>query len=176
MIFTPTPIAGAFLIELEPRVDSRGSFARAFCKREFAAAGIQDFDIAQCNLARTSQAGIVRGLHYQEYPAEERKLVRCLRGAVLDAIIDMRVDSPSYRAVYTVQLDAENRNALFIPGGVAHGYQVLKDETEFFYMTDQYYSPGLEKGVRFNDPKLGVRWPLAPRDVTDRDQSWPLLG
>ena len=174
MIFTPLSIAGAFLIDLEPRVDSRGSFARAFCKREFAAQGIV-FDVVQCNFARTLHAGVVRGLHFQEKPADEQKLVRCVAGGVLDALVDMRSDSPTYRAVFYTQLDSVNRKALFIPAGVAHGYQTLVDDTEFFYMTDQFYSPGDEKGVRFSDPALGIPWPLQARDVADRDQLWPLL-
>lgn len=174
MIFTKLPIDGAFLIELEPRADDRGSFARAYCRREMEAQGIR-FEVVQCNLARTHHAGVVRGLHYQEPPAEEQKLVRCLNGAVLDALIDMRPQSPTYRAVYHTRLDAENRRALFVPSGIAHGYQVLAEATEFFYMTDQFYSPGLERGVRFDDPKLGVPWPLPPRDVAARDREWPSL-
>jgi dTDP-4-dehydrorhamnose 3,5-epimerase len=174
MKFTRVSIDGAFLVDLEPREDSRGSFARVFCKREFAAQGV-DFEIAQCNLARTHHAGVIRGLHYQKPPANEMKLVRCLRGAVLDALIDMRADSPTYRRVYSTRLDAESRRALLVPAGVAHGYQALADDTEFFYMTDQYYSPGLEEGVRFSDPALGIDWPLPPRDVAERDQLWPLL-
>jgi len=174
MIFTRLPIAGAFLVELEPRGDARGSFARAYCKREFEAQGIS-FDVVQGNLARTHHAGVVRGLHYQEPPADEQKLVRCLSGGVLDGLIDMRPDSPTYRKVYSTRLDAQNRRALFVPSGVAHGYQVLLDGTEFFYMTDQYYAPGQERGVRFDDPKLGIEWPLPPRDVADRDRQWPLL-
>jgi dTDP-4-dehydrorhamnose 3,5-epimerase len=174
MIFTPIPISGAFLVQLEPRGDARGSFARAFCRREFEAQSIQ-FEVVQCNLARTHQAGVVRGLHYQEPPAEEQKLVRCLAGAVLDGLIDMRPGSPTYRSVYSTRLDTENRHALFIPSGVAHGYQVLADNTEFFYMTDQFYAPGQERGVRFDDPKLGIAWPLPARDVADRDRQWPLL-
>jgi dTDP-4-dehydrorhamnose 3,5-epimerase len=174
MIFTKLPIAGAFLIELEPKSDDRGSFARAYCRREMEAQGIA-FEVVQCNLARTHHAGVVRGLHYQEPPAEEQKLVRCLNGAVLDALIDMRPQSPTHRAVYHTRLDAENRRALFIPSGIAHGYQVLAEATEFFYMTDQFYAPGLERGVRFDDPKLGVPWPLPPRDVAERDRTWPSL-
>ena len=175
MIFTQTAIAGAYVIDLEPREDSRGSFARIFCQREFAQHGLS-LPIAQCNLARTHRAGVVRGLHYQEKPAEEQKLVRCIAGAVLDVLADMRPDSPTYRAVFSVQLDAANRKALFVPGGVAHGYQVLADNTEFMYMTDQFYAPGAEKGVRYSDPSLGIAWPLPARDVTERDQQWPLLG
>ncbi len=174
MLFTPTSLAGVFLIALEPRTDERGSFARAYCKREFAAAGIA-FDIVQCNLAHTHHAGVVRGLHYQEKPAEENKLVRCVAGAVFDALVDMRPTSPSYRKTFCTRLDPQNRQALFVPAGVAHGYQALADHTEFLYMTDQYYAPGVEKGVRFNDPVAAIAWPLPPRDITERDQNWPLL-
>lgn len=174
MIFTPISIAGAYLVDLEPRVDARGSFARAFCQREFEAQGIV-FNIAQCNLARTLQAGVVRGLHYQEHPHEEQKLVRCVAGAVHDVLVDMRPASPTHRAVYCARLDTTNRQALFIPAGVAHGYQALEDHTEFLYMTDAFYVPGVEKGVRYSDPAIAVAWPLPPRDVAERDTQWPLL-
>lgn len=159
MIFTPTPIAGAFLVELDPRADSRGTFARAFCRREFAAAGI-DMEIVQSNLARTTNAGVVRGLHYQRPPGQERKLVRCVAGAMFDALVDMRPESPTCREAWWVRLDTVTRRALFVPGGVAHGYQALADGTEALYMTDQYYMPGLETGVRFDDPALGIPWPM----------------
>ena len=175
MIFTPISIAGAYLVDLEPRVDARGSFARAFCQREFEAQGIT-FNVAQCNLARTLQAGVVRGLHYQEPPHDERKLVRCVAGAVYDVLVDMRPASPTYRAVFCTRLDAVNRQALFVPAGVAHGYQALEDNTEFLYMTDAFYVPGVEKGVRYSDPAIAVAWPLPPRDVAERDQQWPLLA
>lgn len=175
MIFEPLEIIGAYRVLLEPRIDERGSFARAFCQRELQSAGIE-FNVAQANLARTRKAGVIRGLHYQPEAAPERKLVRCLRGAVFDAIVDMRPDSPSYRRAHTMRLDDENRHALFIPAGVAHGYQVLAPDTEFFYMTDQFYVPGLERGVRYSDPSLGIDWPLEPHDVAQRDQEWPLLS
>jgi dTDP-4-dehydrorhamnose 3,5-epimerase len=174
MLFTPTTIQGAWVVDLEARSDPRGSFARAFCKREFEAHGIR-FDVVQANLAFTLHAGIVRGLHYQEAPHEDQKLVRCVRGAVLDVIVDMRPASPTYRAVFAVRLDAVDRRALFIPGGVAHGYQALEDRTEVLYMTDQFYTPGLERGVRYSDPHLGSPWPLPARDVAERDEKWPLL-
>lgn len=175
MRFTATPIAGAWVVDLEPREDHRGSFARAFCVRELGAQGIR-FQVAQANLAHTHHAGVVRGLHYQEPPHDDQKLVRCVAGAVFDVIIDMRPQSTTHRAVFSIQLDAQRRQALFIPGGVAHGYQALQDATEFLYMTDQFYTPGLEKGVRYSDPALGVCWPLLPRDVAERDAQWPLLG
>lgn len=175
MIFTPTSIAGAFLIDLELREDHRGSFARAFCRREFAQAGIE-FGIVQCNLAHTLKAGVVRGLHFQEPPAEERKLVRCVAGAVFDALVDMRSSSPTHRAVFHARLDPARRQALFVPAGVAHGYQALEDGSEVLYMTDQYYAPGVERGVRYSDPRLAIPWPLPARDVAERDQQWPLLS
>lgn len=175
MIFTPTRILGAWLIDLEPREDHRGSFARVFCRREFEMQGIQ-FEVVQCNLAHTRHAGVIRGLHYQEAPAEEQKLVRCVAGAVFDVLVDMRPASPTYRAVYCVQLDTVARQALFIPTGVAHGYQALADRTEFLYMTDEFYSPRAEMGVRYSDPAIGIAWPLPPRDVASRDQEWPLLA
>jgi dTDP-4-dehydrorhamnose 3,5-epimerase len=174
MKFKQTTIAGTYLIELEPRVDSRGSFARVFCKRELAAQGIE-FQVAQSNLARTHKGGVIRGLHYQEAPAEEQKLVRCVAGAVFDVLVDMRPGSSTFQSVYHVRLDAVNCSALLIPAGVAHGYQTLADSTDFLYLTDQFYSPGDERGVRYSDPRLAIPWPLPPRDVTERDSNWPLL-
>lgn len=174
MKFRSTPVGGAFLIELEPNTDARGSFSRSFCKREFAENDIA-FDIVQSNLAHTRHAGIVRGLHYQEHPRQERKLVRCIAGAVFDVIVDMRRDSATYLATYQVRLDPENQHSLFIPAGVAHGYQALERDTVFMYMTDEYYSPGLEKGVRYDDPALAIAWPLPPRDITERDRAWPSI-
>ena len=175
MILTPTPITGAFLVDLEPRVDSRGTFARAFCRKEFATAGI-DMEVVQSNLARTSHAGVVRGLHYQRPPGQERKLVRCIAGAMFDALVDMRPESPTFHQAWWIRLDPVARQALFIPHGVAHGYRALEIDTEVLYMTDQYYMPGLEMGVRFDDPTLAIPWPLAARDVTPRDLQWPLLS
>jgi dTDP-4-dehydrorhamnose 3,5-epimerase len=174
MIFTPTAIKGAFVIDLEPRDDHRGSFARAFCRRELGAAGI-DFDVVQCNLAHTRHAGVIRGLHFQRAPAREQKFVRCVRGAVFDALVDMRPASPSYGEAIWVHLDAVRHRALFVPSGVAHGFQSLTDHTEVLYMTDHYHVPGLEAGVRFDDPAFSIPWPLAPRDLSERDLQWALL-
>ena len=175
MKFRETEIAGAYLIHLEPRVDDRGAFSRAYCKREFEGAGIS-FDVVQSNLAYTKDAGVIRGLHYLESPLQESKLVRCISGAVLDVLVDMRPNSPTYRATLETRLDAQNGDALFVPTGVAHGYQSLEQNTEFIYMTDQFYEPGLEKGVRYSDPALGINWPLPPCGVTERDLNWPLLS
>jgi dTDP-4-dehydrorhamnose 3,5-epimerase len=174
MRFTPTSIEGAYLVELEPHVDERGSFARAFCDREFAEAGIE-FMVVQANLARTNRRGTVRGLHFQIEPREQ-KLVRCLRGSVFDVIVDMRPTSTSRHRVFHTILDDDDRRALFIPAGVAHGYQTMADDTEFMYLTDQHFVPGLEHGVRYSDPKLAIPWPVEPLGVTDRDASWPLVS
>ena len=174
MIFTPVPIEGAFLVDLEPIADDRGSFARAFCKREFAEAGIE-FDVVQCNLARSHGAGVVRGLHYQRSPADERKLVRCVAGSIFDAVVDLRPDSATFRRSWWTWLDAVRRQALLIPPGVAHGYQSLQVGTEVFYMTDQFYTPELETGVRYDDPALAIPWPLPVGEVSPRDRRWPLL-
>jgi dTDP-4-dehydrorhamnose 3,5-epimerase len=173
MIFRPTPISGAYVVELDLRNDDRGSFARAFCVRECNAAGIE-FSVVQCNLAQTKRAGTVRGLHYVP-PDREGKLVRCISGAVLDVIIDVRPGSATLHRVFQVELNPANRLALFVPGGVAHGYQALTDQSEFLYMTDEFYVSGKERGVRFDDPALGIAWPLPPVHIAPRDREWPLL-
>jgi dTDP-4-dehydrorhamnose 3,5-epimerase len=173
MRFQETPVAGAFIIELEPRVDERGSFARVFCQRELAAAGAH-FEVRQANLAHTVTAGVVRGLHYQVDPPEQ-KIVRCIAGAVFNAIVDVRPDSPTRLATFHLLLDPVDRVGLFVPAGVAHGYQALEERTEVMYLTDQFYEAGRERGVRYCDPALAIRWPITPRNVTPRDEQWPLL-
>jgi dTDP-4-dehydrorhamnose 3,5-epimerase len=175
VIFTPVPIDGAYLVDLEPIEDHRGFFARAFCQHEFAEAGLS-FEVVQSNLARSTHAGVVRGLHYQRSPADERKFVRCIAGSVFDAIVDMRPDSPTHLRAWWVELDSEERRALLIPAGVAHGYQSLTDGAEILYMTDHLYTPELETGVRFDDPAFSIPWPLPARDLTERDRNWPLLS
>ncbi len=174
MRFQPLPIAGALRIEVEPREDDRGSFARVFCLKELADQGL-DFQVRQANLAQTRLAGTVRGLHYQVAPALERKIVRCVVGEVFDVIVDMRPDSPTFRAVHWERLSATNRVALFVPALVAHGYQTLDDGTDFFYLTDQFYRADKEVGVRPLDPSLAIPWPLPPVGMTARDIGWPLL-
>lgn len=173
MRFTKTPVEGTFVVDLEPHVDDRGSFARAFCAEEFHQAGIA-FEVAQVNLSGTVQAGTIRGLHYIEQPPEQ-KFVRCVRGAVLDVIIDMRAGSPTRYVTHVVELDERGGRALFVPAGVAHGYQTLVDNVQFLYLTDFVFRPGLERGVRFDDPALEVTWPLPVSVVADRDRAWPLI-
>lgn len=174
MIFHPTSIHGAWMVEPEPRQDGRGSFTRAFCLREFAGQGL-GFEVVQANLAKTVNAGVIRGLHYQEPPEEDQKLVRCVAGAIHDVIIDTRPSSPTYLAMHQVRLDDDNGWAIFVPGGVAHGYQALASQTSVMYLTDRYYRPGLERGVRWDDPRLAADWPLEPRDMAERDRNWPWL-
>ncbi|PID96376.1 MAG: dTDP-4-dehydrorhamnose 3,5-epimerase [Actinomycetales bacterium] len=173
MIFHPTPVKGAFVVELEPNADDRGWFARAFCQEEFRAAGI-DFVVCQANLSGTAAAGTIRGLHFIAEPPEQ-KLVRCTAGAVWDVMIDMRPESPTYRESFATRLDAASGAAVFVPAGVAHGYQTLTDDVQFLYLTDFVYRPGLEQGVRYDDPQLGAAWPIPVSVVSDRDRGWPSI-
>jgi dTDP-4-dehydrorhamnose 3,5-epimerase len=174
MIFTETLLPGAFVIDLEPRGDDRGFFARAFCRREFEAHGLKA-DIAQTNMSFNRRKGTLRGLHFQFPPAAETKLVRCSRGAILDVIVDLRPESPTYLQHVAVELTAENRRALFVPERFAHAYQVLEDDTETTYYVGEFYTPSLESGLRFDDPRLGIAWPLEPAEMSPKDRVWPLL-
>jgi len=174
VIFTETPIPGAWIIELEPRHDERGFFARTFDAVEFRAHGLDD-RVAQESVSYNTRADTLRGLHYQAPPHEEAKLVRCTRGSVLDVIVDLREGEPSHRRWFSVELDAGTRRMLYVPEGVAHGFQTLVDDTEVHYRINREYSPDHARGVRFDDPSLGIAWPDAERTVSERDQRWPLL-
>lgn len=172
MRFVATPIAGAFLVETEPAVDDRGFFARTFCRDEFMAHGLEP-DLAQCSISFNKRRGTLRGLHYQTKPYEEAKLVRCTQGGVFDVMLDLRLDSPSYLAWFGVELNAMNRHALYIPEGVAHGFQTLTDDTEVFYQMSKSYHPESARGVRWNDPAFNIRWPHSEPTISVRDQSYP---
>lgn len=174
MRFVPTPLEGAFEIELTPFADERGSFARAFCAHEFAEAGLRA-DCAQVNLSFNHRAGTIRGLHYQRLPAAETKLIRCTSGALYDVIVDLRPDSPTYLQHHGVELSAGNRRALYVPELFAHGFQTLVDGTEALYQVSEFYTPGAEGGLRFDDPVLAIQWPLDVTSISDKDQGWPLL-
>lgn len=175
MILTPTAIGGAVLVELERREDERGFFARAWSEEEFTAAGLVA-RLAQCNVAFNERAGTLRGLHFQRPPHEDVKLVRCTRGAVYDVIVDLRPDSPTYRRWLGVELNDRNRTALYVPAGCAHGYQTLVDATETLYLHSAPYAQGSEGGVRWDDPALGIDWPVCERRiVSGKDRSWPDL-
>lgn len=174
MLFTATKLAGAYVIEAECHEDSRGFFARTFCAREFKNHGLTT-DLAQCSVSLSHKRGTLRGLHYQLPPAGEVKLVRCTAGAVLDVIIDLRPDSPTYLQHVGVELTAENRRAIYIPQMFAHGLQTLKDNTEVFYQISEFYTPDKSTGLRFDDPKLKIQWPLPVTSISERDLKWPLL-
>jgi dTDP-4-dehydrorhamnose 3,5-epimerase len=174
MIFTKTELDGAYLVDLERREDSRGFFARTFCVREFEEQGLES-EFVQCSISLNRQRGTVRGLHYQLPPACEAKLVRCTAGAVHDVIVDLRPDSPTYLHHIAVELTARNRRALYVPEMFAHGFQVLEDETEVFYHIGAFYVPEQSTGIRYNDPKLGIHWPLPVTAISVKDRSWPLL-
>ena len=174
MIFTETKLKGAFIIEIERREDSRGFFARAFCQREFADHGLKPV-IAQANIAFNKTKGTLRGMHFQYPPAAETKLVRCTRGAILDIIVDLRPESPTYLRHIAVELTADNYRALYVPERFGHGYQVLEDRTETSYQVGEFYTPGSEGGLLYNDPRLGLKWPLPVGDMSPKDAAWELL-
>ena len=169
-----TKLPGVYVIELERLEDSRGFFARSFCARDFAQHGLHA-EFVQCNVSYNSRRGIVRGMHFQRPPASETKLVRCTRGTIYDVVVDLREDSATFRRHLAVTLSAEERNALYIPERFAHGFQTLEDDTEVFYQMGNYYSPGAATGLRFDDPKLGIEWPLPASSISEKDLAWPLL-
>jgi dTDP-4-dehydrorhamnose 3,5-epimerase len=174
MRFHPTRLPGAYLVEPEPHIDDRGSFARTFCAREFRDQGLAQ-SFVQCNLSWNATKGTLRGLHYQRPPAPEAKLVRCTAGSVWDVIVDLRPDSPTYLQHVGVELLAGNRLALYIPEMFAHGFQTLDNGTEIFYQMTAFYAPDLAAGVRHNDPRLRIDWPLPVSSISEKDQQWPLL-
>jgi dTDP-4-dehydrorhamnose 3,5-epimerase len=174
MKFIETKLEGAFIVEPELHEDSRGFFGRTFCAREFGERGLER-NFVQCSISLNRQKGTLRGLHYQRPPAPEVKLVRCTVGALYDVIVDLRPDSPTYGQHIGVELTGRNRRALYVPKMFAHGYQTLEENTEVFYQISEYYASETATGVRYNDPKLGIQWPLAVADLSDKDAKWPLL-
>ncbi|ADI64866.1 dTDP-4-dehydrorhamnose 3,5-epimerase [Trichormus azollae] len=174
MIFTKTELPGAFIIDLEEKPDQRGFFARTFCAQEFANHGLKP-TVAQCNLSFNHIKGTLRGMHYQLLPAAETKLVRCTQGAIYDVIVDMRPEFPTYLSHIGLELSAENRRALYVPEMFAHGYQALTDGAEVVYQVGEFYTPGYERGLRYDDPLLEISWPLAATEMSDKDRNWPLL-
>jgi dTDP-4-dehydrorhamnose 3,5-epimerase len=172
MIFHEVAVEGAYVIDIEPRGDDRGFFARTFCRKEFEALNLNPH-LAQANIAFTKARGTVRGLHYQLGPHAEAKLVRCTAGALYDLIVDLRPHSPTYKKWIGVELSSSNYRMLFVPQGCAHGYQTLVDESEISYNASEFYSPEAERGVRFNDPAFNFNWPLQVTSISDKDRSWP---
>ena len=174
MLFQDTPLQGAFTIDLEKRGDERGFFARLFCEVEFAAAGLES-RFVQINTSGSAKRGTLRGMHFQLPPAAEVKVVRCIRGALYDVIVDLRPDSPSFRKWFGAELSADNRRMMYVPRGFAHGFMTLEDDTEALYLVSAFYAPQQERGLRFDDPAIGIEWPLVPGEMSDKDRSWPDL-
>ena len=173
MIFTPAGLDGAWVVDLEPIGDDRGFFARAWDRLEFAERGLST-ELAQFNISFNRRKGTLRGMHYQEAPHAEVKLVRCTRGAIYDVIVDLRPESPTHARWVGVELTAENRRALYVPEGFAHGYQTLADDTETSYQVSAFYAPSSERGVRWDDPAFGIEWPdPEPPVMSEKDRAWP---
>jgi dTDP-4-dehydrorhamnose 3,5-epimerase len=175
MIFRETPLKGAYQIDLDVRPDVRGFFARTFCRREFESRGL-DPGVAQCSLSYNRQRGTLRGMHYQQTPHEEAKLVRCVRGALYDVIVDLRRDSPTFRQWAAFELRAEpGRPAtmVYIPPGFAHGFQTLEDDTEVLYQMSEFHAPEAQRGFRWNDPAFAIRWPEPVQMISERDRTFP---
>lgn len=174
MIASETALAGAYVLDIEPVADARGFFARVYCEHEFVKLGLDPF-IAQANISLNHHKGAVRGLHFQYPPHAETKVVRCTRGAVLDVIVDLRPESPTFLRHVAVELSGQNRKSLYVPRRCAHGYQVLEDDTELLYLMGEFYAPDAQGGLRYDDPRLGIVWPHAAKELSARDQAWPLL-
>ena len=171
MVFNPTPLQGLYLIDLEKRGDDRGFFARAFCEKEFAAQGLVT-RFVQVNNSLSAQKGTLRGMHYQLAPRAETKLVRCIRGALYDVVLDLRPSSPTFGRHFGAELTSENRRMMYVPKGFAHGFLTLTPDTEALYFVDEFYAPEQERGVRWNDPKFNIVWPTLPAVLSDKDRNW----
>ena len=174
MKFVPTPLEGAFVVEPELIEDERGFFARSFCRDEFRARGL-DPAVVQCNISFNSKRGTLRGLHYQAKPHEEAKLVRCTQGVIWDVIVDLRESSATRYRWFAVELNSNNRRALYVPAGFAHGFQTLADDSEVLYQMSEFYHPESARGLRWDDPVIGISWPSADPVLSPRDRSYPLL-
>jgi dTDP-4-dehydrorhamnose 3,5-epimerase len=173
--FIETRLPGAFIIEAELIEDQRGFFARTFCRREFEARGLNP-NIVQCSISFNLKKGTLRGMHFQAAPYGEAKLVRCTMGAIYDVVIDLRADSPTFKEWTAIELTAENRRMLYVPEWFAHGFQTLKDNTEVLYHMSEFYRPDSTRGLRWNDPEFGIRWPVPVTVVSVKDSNYPLIG
>lgn len=169
-----TPLEGAYLIEPERRGDERGFFARFFCEREFAAAGLET-RFVQINNSFSASKGTLRGLHYQLPPAAEVKLVRAVKGALFDVIVDLRAGSPTFGQWFGAEIDEDNRLMMYVPRGFAHAMLTLRDGAEALYLASAFYSPAHERGLRYDDAAIGIQWPIAPVEISNKDRSWPDL-
>jgi dTDP-4-dehydrorhamnose 3,5-epimerase len=172
MFFNPTPLLGAYLIDLDKKEDERGFFARTFCEHEFSEHNLVS-RICQVNNSLSKRKGTLRGMHYQLAPKAETKIVRCTRGALYDVILDLRTDSPTFGKNFGAELTADNRRMMYVPKGFAHGFITLVDDTEALYLVDEFYSPENERGLRYDDPKFQLQWPAEPTVISERDKSHP---
>ena len=175
MIFQETKLQGAYIIELEKNVDDRGFFARTFCVNEFQEQGLS-FNPVQTNLSFNEKSHTLRGMHYNESPHEEAKVVRCVRGSIFDVIIDLRDESPTKNEWVGVELTAGNCKSLYVPKGFAHGFLTLKPETEVSYLMSDFYVPGKGRGIRWDDPFYDIHWPGEPAVISEKDNGWPYKG
>lgn len=171
MIFTETKLKGAFVIELEKREDNRGFFARTFCQKEFADHGLET-RFVQANMSTNHIKGTLRGMHRQVDPHQEVKVIRCTKGAIFDVIVDLRKDSPTYKQWFGVELTDQNYKMLYVPKDFAHGYLTLSEEAEVTYLVSEFYTPGAESGLRYNDPAFGIEWPAEIKLISDKDREW----
>ena len=175
MKFSPTPLDGAFVVKLETVQDERGFFARAFCENEFRSHDLE-FKVAQCNISFNRSRGTLRGLHFQRKPYEEPKLVRCTRGIIWDVIVDLRESSPTRLRWFATELDSHSSEALYVPRGFAHGFQTIEDHSEVLYHMFEFYHPEYAEGIRWDDPIIGIKWPIPNPILSERDRALPLLG
>jgi len=172
MLFQETPLQDAYLIELERKGDDRGFFARFFCEKEFASAGLTT-GFAQVNNSLSAKKGTLRGMHYQLQPSAEVKVVRCIKGALWDCIADLRPDSPTFGKWFGAELNEDNRAMMYVPRGFAHAILTLSDNTEALYLVSDFYNPQTERGLRYNDPWLNIEWPIDPVEISAKDAAWP---
>jgi dTDP-4-dehydrorhamnose 3,5-epimerase len=172
MIFTPTSLEGAFVIEIQKLEDERGFFARTFCQREFQEHGL-NFSLLQCNISYNKTKGTLRGMHFQVFPHQEAKLVSCTRGAFHDVIIDIRPDSPTYMKQFAIDLTADANNALYVPEGFAHGFLTLEPDTYVYYQMSEFYELGYARGIRWNEPAFNIEWPGEVKMISERDANYP---
>lgn len=175
MHFSKTPLAGAYLIDLDKKGDDRGFFARFYCTNEFKNIGL-DNNFVQVNNSLSAYKGTLRGMHYQLPPKAESKLVRCIKGSLYDVILDLRQDSPTFGHSYGCELTAENRRMMYVPKGFGHGFITLADDTEALYLVSEFYAPELERGIRWNDPHFNIQWPIAPAIVSEKDEQHPFFN
>lgn len=175
MIFQETALEGAYIIDLKPFTDDRGLFARTFCQREFAKIGHHKAFV-QFNHSRSNYKGTLRGMHFQKPPSAEIKLIRCIRGSVFDVIVDLRPSSPTFLQYVAVELSEQNMRMMYVPEGFAHGFQTLEDYTELIYHHTAFYAPNHDGGMRYNDPRVNIQWPLTVTSISEKDKNYPLLS